>query len=440
MKKLEIKSFIAKTMLVSAATMMCLSGCGEKLENESGEIKQTESVADGGNGAVSEDNGLDQSLNENLSDYDNEVDPGFDYEDEDEVVYDDIEDEPAYKDAEARADKVIANMDKFLTALKNGDIDTFLPYLEDDTDMKEIFEKTKDKEAMGELLRILLADMDWTYEGRCMEELTQCLYDGDDELVLDVYVCGPMQLYYDHYYCANLPAGTVLPEDYEPASEEEAKEVIKKMVSLTPIVGNEDLQISDIKEDGSFVVDIDLLFHMDHAGLEDASYANGSNIYRTYVKELFDIGTDYVYNVEGRGQYEKDDEIREELLEMIFAKDFEALDARYVELTGNESKIQVKYADLTPEQQKMVDDIIENEVVITYENKLRARDDMKVGAVIITYPAKYMFPSSADYVEWADEHQVVETVALLENLANVESTANYFGYYYSRILEYVSKQ
>lgn len=415
-----MRKFFVKGIAVALVAGMCLTGCGDKKDSKNKD---------------NTDNKLETS---SIEEQTSKVEDDTTEEDTEKITEEDTEEE-IEDDAiiyEKKADAVISNIETFLTAIKNGDIDTLLPYIAEGTDMKKIFEKVKDREGVSDLMQTLFVNMDWTYADDAREELADNLMSGDDECIVNMYICSPMQLYYEHYYCAELEPGTVLPEDYAPSTESEAKEIVKKIVSLTPTVGEEDFAISEIKEDGSFVTDIDLLFHMNHSNIEDAAYAGTGSVYRTFIKEMFDVMEDTIYSPE-EASYEKDDEVKSELREIIAKKDFNKLTSKYEELNDEAAPGDVKYGDLTKEQKATVDKIIDEEVVVSFNNAVRMKKGIRSGAIMVTFPAKYYLNKTSKYAGWADEHNVMAVDLLFDSLSSIKTTSMFFLYNYSRIMDHI---
>lgn len=423
MKKKLASAAVIATMLAFACT-----GCGDK--NSDKKDKDDEIVTedkdkddDDDRDDKTEDTEATESVNNDIEDTSEDT----------EDVEDTEEEEPDMAVYEAQADAIITNVDKMLNAYKNGDIDTLLTYCADDTDMKEMWEKMSNKEAAGEIMKVLFANLDWTYAENCKEELVDYLvdYEEDDTISVNMAIVAPMQLYYKEYYFASLPAGTVLPEDYAPETDEEAMELIKKMVAETPLISEEDLTIGMVKEDGSFQADFDLFFHMDHVEW----YSMTSP--KSFVKETLDIGIDTEFGAEGT-VFMDDDENRAAVEKLVLAKDFNAVAEKCQEVNG-EVPGNVHYADLTEEQQKKVDEIIDKEVVVARNAESWVGKNEKRGSILYSYPVKYSGQLSEEYHAWADERNVKDVDIAYDGIGDLKGLTKAFMYDYSKIMEYVQK-
>ena len=418
-----MKKIISTIALAALLAVSCIS-CGRK--DDSSKDNST-----GGQGFSNQDI-LDTTDTEDTSNY---VDNTSDQDD-----IDDSEDNR--EKYEQLADAIIANVDTLFTALKNGDIDTVSKYCLEDSDVIEDLLDCKDKAAVGEVMKVVFKDFEWTFTDECREELVDTLEfrasQGDDsEFGLDIYLVDHAHIYLEEFYFASLPEGTTLPEDYTGATEEEAKALLEKMIEVTPMECDESMFIEQINEDGSFKTDIDEILSIDMLPWDKIDRLDSSNVFRTFVQQILDVDSDFAANSTS-SVFKEDNERMKQVETCLLNKDMVEYERLYNDIRGEAINSDVSYAELSKEQQDKLADIYANEVNVYRNSMTWIEKNEKYGSIIYTYPYSYFCDfDDEEAVKWLSDRNVVRIDINYDNISDSSEMLYVFGYAYGWLIDYV---
>lgn len=393
MKKKLVKKIACECM--AAALVLSLTACGGSKDDtsNSNDNQQVNTEAEY----------IEDDYTEDSYDEDSYSDDDYDYEEDD--YYED--EEPDYTED---AENILSQIDEFLTATKNGDMETFMSYVDPSSEEYEDLEKLAEYDPDGELFKILYGRMVWTFTDDNKEELTDSLeyHDGVfEEYGLNITLAKPHTYLGAKFYEASLEEGTEYPDDYYPESEE-AKAIVEKIYEISPLVYENNFYINYSDGQVSVITD-DTFWDFDMLHIDDvADGAKKGGLFRRFISENYDVEH---MKVAKDAAFDNDDEHHRKALDLIEAKDIQGIKDLYIELAGNYEKfdLNAKEEDLTDEQLELLNDVIANEMDIkrsylasNFSDGLHQR-----GYLLVTVPAKYSEGLlSEEEIEWLDENDV----------------------------------
>lgn len=326
--------------------------------------------------------------------------------------------EPDYAALAVQAENMVI---AYVEALKAGDVEVVLSMTKPDSDLYKELSLIKDYETTAEYLQAMFAGSCCYTEGTLQDterNVRNAMEGGKKEFYLTgVQLAMPEKRNFSEFI-PNLmfEDGETIPEDYAPATNEEALQVVKNVAKELPLT----LQIVELTtpdENGKMYVKsgsryFDFLFDTLY------EWALTEDFVMNYVtKESEYLGGRIVNSPEG--VYEEDDEIWKQLLPMIEQKDMNGMFEYYITLTGKDLRDTVEnsfvYGDvknLTPEQQAYVDSYIDRIVFyhcdLTWQKSMEKDSDLMYIVPVLDYDEKLQ--------TWLLENNITE----VKNVYNFE--------------------
>lgn len=384
------KKFLLGLMALTASATL-LSGCGKKDEPKE-EVKEE----------TKEENTSPESWMEDLTE-DTKEEPEEDYE------YSEEDEEAEYAAAVAEATRITGFVDEFLNALKAGDVEYILAHIDPDSDMVEDIQKMDDPTVLSDVFKIIYGDTTWVYPEEYLTDLADTvsykgMLDADNEYYIDVFASAPAILYLDNFYFASLPAGTVLEEDFEGASEEDARQILEDIVKATPVTYDTLLTITG-DGNGSYYIEPSFL-RMDDLPWDDIRYGKDGTIFRVAVREILDVGSDITIS-DPAAVFEEEDEKAREMIALLKEKNLPEIEKKYEEYKGEKfSENDSTYDDLTDEQKAEVDEILKKDVLFIRDDHSTNYSQEYSGATFLCFSAVYAYDVDEDIYDWAKQNNV----------------------------------
>ncbi|MBQ8316078.1 MAG: ribosomal protein L7/L12 [Lachnospiraceae bacterium] len=273
--------------------------------------------------------------------------------------------EPDYAKLAVQAENMVKD---YVEALKAGDVEAILSMTKPDSDLYKELSLIKDYKTTAEFLQAMFAGSCYYMEGTSEDterNIKSAIEDGDSDFYLHyVDMAMPDKLHFSEFIPnAMFEDGELIPEDYAPATNEEAMQVVKAVAKELPVT-LQNIKLTTPDENGKMYVKsgtdyFDFLF--------DTLYERDltEDFVINYVTEESEYLGGRIVNSPD-GVYEEDDEIWKQLLPMIEQKDMAGMFEYHITLTGKDlrdsSENTFVYGDvknLTPEQQAYVDSYID---------------------------------------------------------------------------------
>ena len=303
--------------------------------------------------------------------------------------------EPDYAALAVQAENMVKD---YVEALKAGDVETILSMTKPDSDLYKELSLIKDYETTEAFLQAMFAGSCYYVEGtpEDMERNVRNAIEGGDSdfYLLYVDLAMPNKLHFSEFVPnAMFDDGEQIPEEYAPANNEEAMQVVKAVAKELPLT-LQNMKLTTPDENGKMYVKsgsqyFDFLFdNLYESDLTEEFVAN-------YVtKETRFLGGKIVNSSDG--VYEEDDETWKQLMPMIEQKDMNGMFEYYITLTGKDlrdsSENTFVYGDvknLTPEQQAYVDSFVDRIVFyhcdLTWEKSKERDSDLMYIVPVLDY-------------------------------------------------------
>ncbi len=303
--------------------------------------------------------------------------------------------EPDYAALAVQAENMVKD---YVEALKAGDVETILSMTKPDSDLYKELSLIKDYETTEAFLQAMFAGSCYYVEGtpEDMERNVRNAIEGGDSdfYLLYVDLAMPNKLHFSEFVPnAMFDDGEQIPEEYAPANNEEAMQVVKAVAKELPLT-LQNMKLTTPDENGKMYVKsgsqyFDFLFdNLYESDLTEEFVAN-------YVtKETRFLGGKIVNSPDG--VYEEDDETWKQLMPMIEQKDMNGMFEYYITLTGKDlrdsSENTFVYGDvknLTPEQQAYVDSFVDRIVFyhcdLTWEKSKERDSDLMYIVPVLDY-------------------------------------------------------
>ncbi len=286
----------------------------------------------------------------------------------------------------------------YVEALKAGDVEMILSMTKPDSDLYEDLSAIKNVEGTKEFLQAMFAGTCCYTEDTLADTERNIQYAVENKKyevgITKIKLAMPEKRYFSDFIPNIMfEDGEIIPEDYTPASTEEALQVIKNVAKELPVT-LQILTLTTPDESGKMYVKsghyyFDFLFE----------YLSSSQLTEEYIINY--VTESYKY-LGGRivnspdGVYEEDDEIWKEILPMLEQKDMEGMFNYYITLTGKDLRDTVEnsfvYGDvknLTSEQQAYVDSYV-NRIVfhhcdLTRESNMERDSELKYFVPVLDY-------------------------------------------------------
>lgn len=303
--------------------------------------------------------------------------------------------EPDYAALAVQAENMVKD---YVEALKAGDVETILSMTKPDSDLYKELSLIKDYETTEAFLQAMFAGSCYYVEGtpEDMERNVRNAIEGGDSdfYLLYVDLAMPDKLHFSEFVPnAMFDDGEQIPEEYAPANNEEAMQVVKAVAKELPLT-LQNMKLTTPDENGKMYVKsgsqyFDFLF--------DTLYESDltEEFVTNYVtKETRFLGGKIVNSPDG--VYEEDDEIWKQLMPMIEQKDMNGMFEYHITLTGKDlrdsSENTFVYGDvknLTPEQQAYVDSFVDRIVFyhcdLTWEKSKERDSDLMYIVPVLDY-------------------------------------------------------
>ncbi len=303
--------------------------------------------------------------------------------------------EPDYATLAVQAENMVM---AYVEALKAGDVQAILSMTKPDSDLYKELSLIKDYETTAAFLQAMFAGSCYYMEGTTEDterNIRNAIEGGDSDFyLLYVDLAMPDKLHFSEFVPnAMFEDGEQIPEDYAPATNEEAMQVVKAVAKELPVT-LQNVKLTTPDENGKMYVKsgsqyFDFLF--------DTLYESDltEDFVTNYVaKETRFLGGKIVNSPDG--VYEEDDEIWKQLLPMIEQKDMNGMFEYYITLTGKDLRDTVEnsfvYGDvknLTPEQQAYVDSFVDRIVFyhcdLTWEKSKERDSDLMYIVPVLDY-------------------------------------------------------
>ena len=243
--------------------------------------------------------------------------------------------EPDYATLAVQAENMVKD---YVEALKAGDVEAILSMTKPDSDLYKELSLIKDYKTTAEFLQAMFAGSCYYMEGTSEDterNIKNAIEDGDSDFYLHyVDMAMPDKLHFSEFIPnAMFEDGELIPEDYAPATNEEAMQVVKAVAKELPVT-LQNIKLTTPDENGKMYVKsgtdyFDFLF--------DTLYERDltEDFVINYVTEESEYLGGRIVNSPD-GVYEEDDEIWKQLLPMIEQKDMAGMFEYHITLTGKD--------------------------------------------------------------------------------------------------------
>ncbi len=235
-------------------------------------------------------------------------------------------------DYEAMARNIEAKLAVYFDAWKNGDVETILSMTKPDDELYEYLDILKEYESTERLLQLVYADI--IFQDNCDGLVNTLKYSIKGEKK-SFFATNKVAMPYSTMIDDRIPStlyqpGDIIEEGFRPADEEEALDIISKLVKDLPLVA-ENITISMPDAEGNFyVLEGERYFRFMSNTLN--TYELDEEYLQNYVEELFDpLGDKIVAAEDGvYPDYSKDHWPK--VIELLKQKDFDGMFEYYTVL------------------------------------------------------------------------------------------------------------
>lgn len=310
----------------------------------------------------------------------------------------------------ATAARLKERVTAYFEAMKAGDIETVLSMTDPESEVYEKLSGVKDNETAREFFHVLYENLKYEFpeDGDVEISVEAALEKGSDEFDLFMNVGMPSNGDFFEWFFT-VPGvvfqdGTLIPDDYEVKSDEEALEMVRSVAKMLPLVYCSGIEVK-LREDGDFYFKVPDLFWVKFS----SDFRPGENFLPEFLTRV--IGEGIIVG-KNDGSFEESQEEWDQILSLLERKDFDGLLALAngdLEKYAYNGKPYQTPDDLTEAQRAFYDTYVQQiEVYVSkVTNDYTKRRSYKV---FLTAPAFYWYePVMAWYTKVGIREEYVAT-------------------------------
>ena len=233
-------------------------------------------------------------------------------------------------DYEAMARNIEAKLTIYFDAWKNGDIETIISMTKPEDELYEYLTILKEYENIERLLQMVYADIIFQDYSEALADRVK--YSMDDS---SFFVTNEVAMPYANLIADRIPStlyqpGDIIEEGFRPADDEEALEIISKLVKDLPLEAR-NIKISMPDAEGNFYV-LEGERYFDFFANELNTYELDEEYLLSYVEALFDPLGDKIVAAEDSVYTDYNAEHWPKIIELFLHKDFDGMFEYYTVL------------------------------------------------------------------------------------------------------------
>lgn len=305
----------------------------------------------------------------------------------------------------ATAARLEERVTAYFEAMKAGDIETVLSMTDPESEVYEKLSGVKDYETAREFFHALYANIAYRLPeaGATEHSLETAFEQGEDEfnLYMDIGMPDDGVLFELFFTVPGVvfQDGTLIPDDYELKSDEEALEMVRSVASVLPLVYQSWIEVK-LQEDGSFYFEAPGSFWEWHG----YDFYPGENFLPEFLTKIIPTG---VIVGKNDGSFARDSEDWTQILSLLKQKDFDGLLALAngdLEKYSYDGEPHSTPGGLTEAQKVRYDDFIQQTRVYVSEVTYDSSKERNYKAILILPATTWYEPT----MEWYAQNGIKE--------------------------------